>query len=327
MIDIRVLRDDPEGVKAALARRGVEESEIDAVLAADVAHRALQTRSESLRAEVKALSRLVGEARRDGDDTGRRGCGRGAGSWGKRSARRRPRPRRRGRRSTRHSSISPTSLPTRCPTGKAMSTTSRSAGGGPARRPAPPSRCGPTISRCRTGRSATPCGLLDMERGARLSGSMFPLYRGAGARLLRALTALALDHHTPAYEEIRPPTVGPDRDDGLHRPPPQVRRRRLPPRTRRPVGDPHRRGAAHLHAPGRDPRRVGPAAALHRRHRLLPPRGGLGRARHAWAVAGARVRQGRAVRLHHARRRPSTRRPTSCRAPSRCCRSSSCAIG
>jgi seryl-tRNA synthetase len=49
--------------------------------------------------------------------------------------------------------------------------------------------------------------LLDMERGARLSGSMFPLYRGAGARLLRALTAFALDRHTPTYEEIRPPTV------------------------------------------------------------------------------------------------------------------------
>ena len=49
--------------------------------------------------------------------------------------------------------------------------------------------------------------LLDMERGARLSGSMFPLYRGAGARLLRALTAFALDRHTPAYEEIHPPTL------------------------------------------------------------------------------------------------------------------------
>ena len=49
--------------------------------------------------------------------------------------------------------------------------------------------------------------LLDMERGARLSGSMFPLYRGAGAKLVRALTAYALDRHTPDYEEIKPPTV------------------------------------------------------------------------------------------------------------------------
>jgi seryl-tRNA synthetase len=50
-------------------------------------------------------------------------------------------------------------------------------------------------------------GILDMERGAKLSGSMFPLYRGFGARLLRALTAFALDRHADAYEEVRPPTL------------------------------------------------------------------------------------------------------------------------
>src|SRR5580698_877918 len=69
MIDIRLLREDPDSVKAALARRGVEAAEVDAVLAADVTHRALQTRAESLRAEIKTLSRQVGEARKAGDQT------------------------------------------------------------------------------------------------------------------------------------------------------------------------------------------------------------------------------------------------------------------
>jgi seryl-tRNA synthetase len=53
-------------------------------------------------------------------------------------------------------------------------------------------------------------GLLDPERAVKLSGSMFVLYRGLGARLVRALTQLALDRHTfgsDAYEEIRPPTL------------------------------------------------------------------------------------------------------------------------
>src|SRR4051794_8730984 len=53
-------------------------------------------------------------------------------------------------------------------------------------------------------------GLLDAERASKLSGSMFALYRGAGARLLRALTQLALDRHTSgadAYEEVRPPSL------------------------------------------------------------------------------------------------------------------------
>jgi seryl-tRNA synthetase len=50
-------------------------------------------------------------------------------------------------------------------------------------------------------------GLLDMERGAKLSGSMFPLYRGLGSRLLRALTSFALDSHADQFEEVRPPTM------------------------------------------------------------------------------------------------------------------------
>lgn len=50
-------------------------------------------------------------------------------------------------------------------------------------------------------------GLLDLERGAKLSGSMFVLYRGAGARLVRALCQFALDRNLDAFEEIRPPTL------------------------------------------------------------------------------------------------------------------------
>ena len=57
MIDIKLLREDPDGVTAALARRGVDAAEVDAVIAADIAHRSKLARFESLRAEVKVLSR------------------------------------------------------------------------------------------------------------------------------------------------------------------------------------------------------------------------------------------------------------------------------
>jgi seryl-tRNA synthetase len=50
-------------------------------------------------------------------------------------------------------------------------------------------------------------GILDIERGAKLSGSMFVMYRGFGATLVRALIQLALDRNADAYEEIRPPTL------------------------------------------------------------------------------------------------------------------------
>jgi seryl-tRNA synthetase len=49
-------------------------------------------------------------------------------------------------------------------------------------------------------------GILDAARAVRMSGSMFNMYRGDGARLVRALTSFALDHHAPEWEEIRPPT-------------------------------------------------------------------------------------------------------------------------
>ena len=50
-------------------------------------------------------------------------------------------------------------------------------------------------------------GLLDGERAAKIAGSMFTMYRGWGARLLRAMVQLSLDRNADAYEEIRPPTL------------------------------------------------------------------------------------------------------------------------
>lgn len=50
-------------------------------------------------------------------------------------------------------------------------------------------------------------GLLDFERGAKLAGSRFTVYRGALAKLERALITLMLNVHTEehGYEEILPP--------------------------------------------------------------------------------------------------------------------------
>ena len=50
-------------------------------------------------------------------------------------------------------------------------------------------------------------GILDFERGAKITGARFTLYRGAGARLERALINLMLDLHTGehGYQEVLPP--------------------------------------------------------------------------------------------------------------------------
>jgi len=50
-------------------------------------------------------------------------------------------------------------------------------------------------------------GILDFERGAKIAGSRFTLYRGAGARLERALINFMLEVQTKerGYEEVLPP--------------------------------------------------------------------------------------------------------------------------
>jgi seryl-tRNA synthetase len=50
-------------------------------------------------------------------------------------------------------------------------------------------------------------GILDLPAGAKVAGSGFPLFRGRGPRLIRGLAAFMLDLHTAehGYEEIAPP--------------------------------------------------------------------------------------------------------------------------
>jgi seryl-tRNA synthetase len=52
-------------------------------------------------------------------------------------------------------------------------------------------------------------GILDLPRAAKIAGSRFALYRGAGAQLERALAAFMLDLHTRAhgYTEVLPPFI------------------------------------------------------------------------------------------------------------------------
>ncbi len=54
---------------------------------------------------------------------------------------------------------------------------------------------------------ATALGILDLERGAKVAGSGFPVYVGAGARLSRALINFMLDAHQRehGYVEVQPP--------------------------------------------------------------------------------------------------------------------------
>jgi seryl-tRNA synthetase len=70
MLDLKLIRSDPERVKTALARRGAAE-QVDELLARDARRRELLPEIESAQAERKALSKQIGEAKQAGEDAER----------------------------------------------------------------------------------------------------------------------------------------------------------------------------------------------------------------------------------------------------------------
>jgi len=67
MLDLKLIRSDPERVKAALARRGAG-AQVDALLALDARRRELLPEVEGAQAERKTLSKQIGEAKQAGED-------------------------------------------------------------------------------------------------------------------------------------------------------------------------------------------------------------------------------------------------------------------
>jgi seryl-tRNA synthetase len=67
MLDLKLIRSDPERVKAALARRGAAE-QVDELLALDARRRELLPRIEGAQAERKTISKQIGEAKQRGED-------------------------------------------------------------------------------------------------------------------------------------------------------------------------------------------------------------------------------------------------------------------
>jgi seryl-tRNA synthetase len=207
MIDLAQLRREPDFVKAALARRGVSHETVDAIVQLDSEHRRLLQEAEGLRAQVKDLSRQVGEARRaKADDV--------AGSL---SGTSREVGERERLASEALDAVAETlraqllwipNLPSpEVPDGadeRANVEVRRWWVGMETGAEFPTFEAHQRVPHWET---ASDLGILDLESGAKLAGSMFPLYRGDGSRLLRALSSFALDRHRDAYEEIRPPSV------------------------------------------------------------------------------------------------------------------------
>jgi seryl-tRNA synthetase len=201
MLDPRRLRTDLDAVKAGLARRGVDLADIDRAVALDAEGRSLQAQAEALRAEIKGLSKLVGQARRDGDVAGAEAKAAESRALGE-EERKVDAQATAAAADLRDILLRTPNLPADdCPDGTSeddnvvVRVEGYDAGRYGDHQRVPHWEIGAAL------------GILDLERGAKLSGSMFPVFRKQGATLVRALCQLALDRNADAFEEIRPPSL------------------------------------------------------------------------------------------------------------------------
>lgn len=198
MIDVRVLRQDPDGARSSLLRRmdpALGES-VDEVLDLDRRWRGVVTESEALRAERNAQTEEVARKKRakePADDL------LAQLKTSADRARALDAEARELDEQLRDLLVRLPNFPHRdIPTGTAEQNRVVRSWGEPPKfdfAPRPHWELGESL------------GILDLARGSKISGSGFPVFRGAGARLVRALASFMLDLHTTehGYLEIAPP--------------------------------------------------------------------------------------------------------------------------
>ena len=203
MIDVRLLRNDPDGVRAALARRHKPDllEQLDIAIALDVQARQISTRRDTIRAKVNELSKAVGLAKRSGDEAAADAAqaeSRELGAEEHALAAQADDV----QTELREVLLRIPNLPhPDAPDG--ASDHDNPLVKGPVQMPA-------TFAdhqRVPHWETAAELGILDSERATKIAASMFTMQRGAGASLARALCQLALDRNADVFEEVRPPTM------------------------------------------------------------------------------------------------------------------------
>jgi seryl-tRNA synthetase len=197
VLDIRRVREDPEGVRRALARRGGDFAPfVDEILLLDERRRAAVTEVNDLKARRNEVSKEVGARKRRGEDAEdliaeMGGVGRRIDELDAEIANAETR--------VRELLLGTPNTPLdEVPVGDEQANVVVKTWGEPRDFSFQP------LAHWELGERL---GVLDLARGARVSGSGFPVLRGAGARLQRVLIDFFLDVHTKrhGYEEVRVP--------------------------------------------------------------------------------------------------------------------------
>lgn len=196
MLDIRFIRENADAVKAAMANRNAE-VDIDAVLELDSRRRTILAEVEELKAERNRISKSIGQMIKAGEDPEAikaqvREMGDKISAFDEEL--------REVDSTLRVSLLVIPNMPSdTTPVGKDETANPVIRSWGEKKtldfEPKPHWDLG------------TELGLFDLERGAKISGSGFPLFTGRGAKLERALIQFMLDLHTEehGYTEIAPP--------------------------------------------------------------------------------------------------------------------------
>ena len=203
MIDLRRVRADLDGVKASMGRRHDPAllDELDRLADLDVRQRQAASERDRIRAEVNALSKAVGEAYKSGD--------REAGDKLKAESKDLG-----DQLTSRNAEADELQAQIRDILLRLPNLPADSAPDGATeednvvlRQEGPDPASYADHQRVPHWETGADLGLLDLERGAKVSGSMFTVLRGGLATMSRALCQLALDRNADLYEEIRPPSL------------------------------------------------------------------------------------------------------------------------
>ncbi len=200
MLDIRLIRENPDLIKQRLANRSGDFAAIvDEVLAIDTARRTAETERQKLQSDRNRISKEIGIAKKNGQDTSVieaevRGIGSRIDEIGHEADAADVRQR--------DLLLGIPNLPhDDCPVGHSAEENPEVRVWG-----TKPSYDFQPKDHTVLGQAL---GMIDFEAGAKITGSAFVVYRGTGARLERALINFLLDLHTTqhGYTEISPPLL------------------------------------------------------------------------------------------------------------------------
>ncbi len=201
MLTLKLLREDPEFVISRLAVKNFDAREIvEKILALDTNRRALQTESDALLAQQKVKSALIGGLMKEGKKAEAEEAKKEVAELKAKSGELLAKADENNKELEANLVLLPNIPCSIVPEGKGAEDNLVVKMGG--KEPALPENALPHWELCKK------YDIIDFDLGVKITGAGFPVYKGKGAKLQRALINFFLDQNTAAgYKEVEPPVM------------------------------------------------------------------------------------------------------------------------